>query len=359
MEVSGSEGGGRTLSLIRTTAGAPTGQFLTHIFPAATKTVPTIRNCPKEDTELEAFHLTGEHALVGLLVNIRTTFTSCTPASGSCRTTIHRWTSQRNILPWSGCLVLSISAREAQTPRSLPQTKITNKEESTCVHSAESGVAVRVEEASTDGYTRIWSQKLNGTKCARLQKNNITVATWQQDLMWQRSPRTRLVGEDKTSLKFSHWMLMTIAKMNCGKTKHQVKTTKAQMKTRLATWNPPPHVDTQSVLQLHLEDDYLRRCEQCIRLDIRGSMNRLRQNQQVRDVIVNVSRNESRPFGVFINLGRKDSKNWNDVPAHIQAGHREKSPSVQQVEKLFREAKVGDEATEALKHFPCDACGRL
>ena len=29
------------------------------------------------------------------------------------------------------------------------------------------------------------------------------------------------------------------------------------------------------------------------------------------------------------------------------------------MEKLFREAKVSDEATEALKHFSCDACSRL
>ena len=44
------------------------------------------------------------------------------------------------------------------------------------------------------------------------------------------------------------------------------------------------------------EDEYRRRCEQCVRLDIRGSMNRLRQHQQVRDVMVSVSRNELRPF---------------------------------------------------------------
>ena len=40
---------------------------------------------------------------------------------------------------------------------------------------------------------------------------------------------------------------------------------------------------------------------------------------------------------------------------HGNLGH----PSVQQVEKLFREAKVSDEATEALKHFSCDVCNRL
>ena len=61
------------------------------------------------------------------------------------------------------------------------------------------------------------------------------------------------------------------------------------------TWKPP-HVEKQSVLQLD---------EQCIRLDIRGKMKRLRQHQQVRDVMVSVSRSGLRPFGVLTNLGRK------------------------------------------------------
>ena len=40
---------------------------------------------------------------------------------------------------------------------------------------------------------------------------------------------------------------------------------------------------------------------------------------------------------------------------HWNLGH----PSVQQMENLFREAKVSDDATEALKHVSCDACKRL
>ena len=85
-------------------------------------------------------------------------------------------------------------------------------------------------------------------------------------------------------------------------------------------------------------------------LDIRRSMNGMRQHQQVRDVIVNVNRNELRPFGVPTSLDRNYWNNWNDVPVHIMKdieriqrnlGH----PSVQKVEKLFREAKVSDEAT--------------
>ena len=79
--------------------------------------------------------------------------------------------------------------------------------------------------------------------------------------------------------------------------------------------------------------------------------------------MVNMGRNELRPFGDLTHLGRKDWNNWNDVSVHIKKdivriyqnlGH----PSVQ-MEKLFRDAKVSDEATEPLKHFSCDACSRL
>ena len=65
------------------------------------------------------------------------------------------------------------------------------------------------------------------------------------------------------------------------------------------------------------------------------------------------------PFRVFSNLVRKEWNNWNDVPVHmkknIKRTHRNLGhPSVQQMEKLFHEAKVSDEATEALKHFSCN-----
>ena len=107
---------------------------------------------------------------------------------------------------------------------------------------------------------------------------------------------------------------------------------KTQTRTIVTTWKPP-HVEAQPIL------------EQCIRLDLRGFMDRLRQHQQVRDVMVNVSRNELRPFCVLTNLDRKDWNNCNDVSVHIKKdieriprnlGH----PSVQQKEKLFRETKV-------------------
>ena len=40
---------------------------------------------------------------------------------------------------------------------------------------------------------------------------------------------------------------------------------------------------------------------------------------------------------------------------HRNLGHA----SVDQLEKLFRDANVSDDAVSALKHFRCDACDRL
>ena len=63
-------------------------------------------------------------------------------------------------------------------------------------------------------------------------------------------------------------------------------------------------------------------------------------------------------------LGRRDWKTWNDVALelrkdieriHRNLGHA----SVDQCEKLFRDANVSDDAVSVLKHFRCDACDRL
>ena len=63
-------------------------------------------------------------------------------------------------------------------------------------------------------------------------------------------------------------------------------------------------------------------------------------------------------------LGRREWKTWNDVPLelrkdieriHRNFGHA----SADQLEKLFRDANVSDDAISALKHFRCDACDRL
>ena len=63
-------------------------------------------------------------------------------------------------------------------------------------------------------------------------------------------------------------------------------------------------------------------------------------------------------------LGPREWKTWNDVPLelrkdieriHRNLGHA----SADQLENLFRDANVSDDAISALKHFRCDACGRL
>ena len=63
-------------------------------------------------------------------------------------------------------------------------------------------------------------------------------------------------------------------------------------------------------------------------------------------------------------LRRKELKTWNDVPLelrkdieriHRNLGHA----SAGQLEKLFRDANVSDDAISALKYFRCDACDRL
>ena len=63
-------------------------------------------------------------------------------------------------------------------------------------------------------------------------------------------------------------------------------------------------------------------------------------------------------------LGRREWKTWSDVPLelrkdieriHRNLGHA----SDDQLEKLFRDANVSNDAVSALKHFRCDACDRL
>ena len=63
-------------------------------------------------------------------------------------------------------------------------------------------------------------------------------------------------------------------------------------------------------------------------------------------------------------LGRREWKTRNDVPLElrkdIETIHRNLGhASADQLEKLFRDAYVSDDAISALKHFRCDACDRL
>ena len=67
---------------------------------------------------------------------------------------------------------------------------------------------------------------------------------------------------------------------------------------------------------------------------------------------------------ILANLGRREWKTWNDVPLelrkYIERIHRNLGyASADQLEKLFRDANVSDDAISALKHFWCDACDRL
>ena len=63
-------------------------------------------------------------------------------------------------------------------------------------------------------------------------------------------------------------------------------------------------------------------------------------------------------------LGRREWKTWNDVPLKLRKDieriHRNHGhASADQLEKLFRDATVSDDAILALKYFRCDACDRL
>ena len=75
--------------------------------------------------------------------------------------------------------------------------------------------------------------------------------------MWQQgSRRSRLVGEDSTSLRSAQWMLTTIANIveneasvEDDESTHEDPTEpKTQTTTTLTTWKLP-HVETRSVLQ--------------------------------------------------------------------------------------------------------------
>ena len=79
---------------------------------------------------------------------------------------------------------------------------------------------------------------------------------------------------------------------------------------------------------------------------------------------VNARREATVCCKILTALGRREWKTWNDVPLelrkdieriHRNLGHA----SAHQLEKLFRDANVSDDAISALEHFRCDACDRL
>ena len=175
------------------------------------------------------------------------------------------------------------------------------------------------------------SRKLNGTKCAKQRTRPYqccNLAT--RPLMWQQhatGKRDQHVVEifamdaDDNRQNVENETSVSDTESTDGR-EHQSTIQTATF----TTWNPPHVEKTQSILQLHLEDDDRRRFDQCIRLEIRGSVRRLRE-QQAHEVMVNVRReNEMRPFRVLTNLGSKEWNNGNDEPVQHQEGQREKSP---------------------------------
>ena len=84
----------------------------------------------------------------------------------------------------------------------------------------------------------------------------------------------------------------------------------------------------------------------------------------VRDGEVIARRDAKLCCKILTALGRREWQTWNDVPLELRKdierilrnlGHA----SADQSEKLSRDANVSDDAISALKHFRCDACGRL
>ena len=88
--------------------------------------------------------------------------------------------------------------------------------------------------------------------------------------------------------------------------------------TTLTTWEPPRVEETQSMLQLHLEDNYRQRCEQCVRKDLRGSMNSLR-DQQLHEVMVHVRRRSDTILGPH-ESGQKTVERLERCPCVCRSG---------------------------------------
>ena len=222
--------------------------------------------------------------------------------------------------------------------RSPPQTKTTEKDTSTCVHSAESGVAVRVEEAATAGYiVDLVSHMLNGTKCAEVARKAISLLQPGSKTSDVAATFTARATGRRGQHVFEIFAVDADEKCKNGNveaTRHQVDMMKnGYLPDRLE--NPDNndfgHLETTTyrdtvssavkTFKMTVVDDV----SSVFGLDFRGSTNRLRQHQHVRDVMVNVSRNVLRPVGVLTNLGWNDWNNWKDVPVHIKKD-RENAP---------------------------------
>ena len=79
---------------------------------------------------------------------------------------------------------------------------------------------------------------------------------------------------------------------------------------------------------------------------------------------VKASRDAKMCCKILTALGRREWKTWNDVPLELRKDleriHRNLGHApADQLEKLFRDANVSDDAISPLKHFWCDACDCL
>ena len=115
------------------------------------------------------------------------------------------------------------------------------------------------------------------------------------------------------------------------------------------------HQDTENEYEIETDDD----TQQCDETEQWLIEDYFRQRCEVK-----ARRDAKKCCKILTALGRKGWKTWNDVPLelrkdiekiHRNLGHA----SADQLEKLFRDANVSDEAFSALKHFRCDACDRL
>ena len=118
------------------------------------------------------------------------------------------------------------------------------------------------------------------------------------------------------------------------------RTPRTSARLRLSSVEPTRLSNVIMPKRLNSEDYYRQRCE------------------------VKARRDAKMCCRILTALGRKEWRTWNDVPLelrkdieriHRNLGHA----SADQLEKLFRDVNVSDDAISALKHFRCDACDRL
>ena len=115
------------------------------------------------------------------------------------------------------------------------------------------------------------------------------------------------------------------------------------------------HQDTENEYEIETDDD-TQQCDETEQW--------LSEDYYCQRCEVKARRDAKMCCRILTAFGRREWKTLNDVPLelrkdigriHRNLGHA----SADQLEKLFRDANVSDDAISALKHFRCDACDRL